>query len=183
VSFSGFETLAGGPSINELVASGAGMTFNVTGTNAGNVTGDVAFTGIGSLAGAAGNDSFVFGSSGQLTGSLAGGTGTNTLDYSARSTPVSVNLGTGTATAVTKGISAIEAIVGGSGTDTLTGTSGNDMFALTSPTAGTVAGVTFSGFEAFAGGAGNVTLSFSPPPELINKYGAHVFDSPTRRDK
>jgi Ca2+-binding RTX toxin-like protein len=79
VSFSGFETLAGGPSINELVASGAGMTFNVTGTNAGNVTGDVAFTGIGSLAGAAGNDSFVFGSSGQLTGSLAGGTGTNTL--------------------------------------------------------------------------------------------------------
>jgi hypothetical protein len=31
--------------------------------------------------------------------------------------------------------------------------------------------------------AGNVTLSFSPPPELINKYGAHVFDSPTRRDK
>jgi len=159
VSFSGFETLAGGPSINVLVASGAGMTFNVTGTNAGNVTGDVAFTGIGSLEGAAGNDSFVFGASGQLTGSLAGGTGTDTLNYSARSTPVSVNLGTGTATAVTKGISAIEAIVGGSGTDTLTGTSGDDTFALTSPTAGTVAGVTFSGFEAFAGGAGNDTLS------------------------
>jgi len=30
---------------------------------------------------------------------------------------------------------------------------------------------------------GNVTLSFSPSPELLNKYGAHVFDSPTRRDK
>ena len=31
--------------------------------------------------------------------------------------------------------------------------------------------------------AGNVTLSFNPPPELINKYGVSVFDSPTRRDK
>jgi hypothetical protein len=31
--------------------------------------------------------------------------------------------------------------------------------------------------------AGNVTLSFNPPPELINKYGSHIFDSPTRRDK
>ena len=31
--------------------------------------------------------------------------------------------------------------------------------------------------------AGNVTLSFNPPAELINKYGASVFDSPTRRDK
>lgn len=31
--------------------------------------------------------------------------------------------------------------------------------------------------------AGNVTLSFSPTAELINKYGASVFDSPTRRDK
>jgi hypothetical protein len=30
---------------------------------------------------------------------------------------------------------------------------------------------------------GNVTLSFNPPPELINKYGVYVFDSPTRRDK
>jgi hypothetical protein len=31
--------------------------------------------------------------------------------------------------------------------------------------------------------AGNVTLSFTPPAELINKYGASVFDSPTLRDK
>jgi hypothetical protein len=31
--------------------------------------------------------------------------------------------------------------------------------------------------------AGNVTLSFSPPAELINKYGASVFDPPTRTDK
>ena len=31
--------------------------------------------------------------------------------------------------------------------------------------------------------AGNVTLSFSPPPELINKYGVSVFESPTRTDK
>lgn len=31
--------------------------------------------------------------------------------------------------------------------------------------------------------AGHVTLSFSPPAELINKYGASVFDSPTLQDK
>ena len=31
--------------------------------------------------------------------------------------------------------------------------------------------------------AGNVTVSFSPPPELLNKYSQHIFDSPTRRDK
>ena len=31
--------------------------------------------------------------------------------------------------------------------------------------------------------SGNVTISFNPPAELINKYGASVFDSPTLRDK
>jgi hypothetical protein len=31
--------------------------------------------------------------------------------------------------------------------------------------------------------AGNVTLSFQPPPELVSQYGGYLFNSPTRRDK
>jgi hypothetical protein len=31
--------------------------------------------------------------------------------------------------------------------------------------------------------AGDVTLSFQPPPELISQYGGYLFNSPTRRDK
>ena len=31
--------------------------------------------------------------------------------------------------------------------------------------------------------AGNVTLSFSPPVELIDRAGGYLLNSPTRRDK
>ena len=31
--------------------------------------------------------------------------------------------------------------------------------------------------------AGNVTLSFSPPVELIDRAGGYIMHSPTRRDK
>ena len=109
----------------------AGATFTVSGTGSGryqSATDLTDFSGIESLTGGTGSDNFVFNAGGSLQGSLTGGMGMNTLDFSAVSTPVAVMLQTvsdsrfdGAVTAVTDGFTGITALLGGSGTDTLTG--------------------------------------------------------------
>lgn len=63
---------------------------------------------------------FVFEDGAIFGGTIVGGSGTNTLDYSAYTTAIAVNLGTGTATG-TSGISNISRIIGSTQNDTLTG--------------------------------------------------------------
>ena len=65
---------------------------------------------------------FVFSNGKGVTGTVTGGGGTDTLDYSLYTTGVTVNLVTGTATG-TGGISSILNVYGGSGNDTSTGNS------------------------------------------------------------
>lgn len=72
------------------------------------------------LVGGSGNDLFVFGDGAVTAGTIDGGAGSNTLDYTNYSTAVTVNLSNGTATGTT-GVSAISNIIGGQGNDTLTG--------------------------------------------------------------
>src|SRR5205814_2370905 len=94
-------TLNGGSGTNTLVAGDGTNVWTITGANAGNVsngTSTVAFASMQALTGGAGSDTFKLGSAGSVTGRLDGGGGTNTLDDSGKTTAVSVNLQTLTAT-------------------------------------------------------------------------------------
>jgi len=94
---------------NTLVGPNANETWNITGTGAGNIGGStgISFSNIQNLTGGSGADTFVFSNGKGVTGTITGGGGTNTLNYSAYTTPVSVNLTGGTATG-TGGISGIQ---------------------------------------------------------------------------
>lgn len=118
------ETIEGvvGQQNTVAVAIDAATTWNLTALNAGTVAiqaySSITFSGINDLTGAAGEDIFIF--SQAFSGTIEGGAGTNTLDYSAYATSVTANLTTHTATG-TAGIAYIQNLIGGSGNDTLTG--------------------------------------------------------------
>jgi hypothetical protein len=121
-------TIDGGFGVNTLDAlpGTAGLTFSIKSTNGGSAAGLVGtFAHIQNLLGAgAGSNVFGLSPGGSISGGLDGGFGGNNwLDYNAWKTPMSVNLATGTATAVTGGISNIQNVRGGQGGDTLIGDS------------------------------------------------------------
>jgi hypothetical protein len=88
--------------IQEFDASNYGDTFKITANTTAN------------LVGGPGADTFVFTPGATLTGSIDGGAGHNTLNYSAYTTPVHVNLAAGTATAVTGSVTNVDDAIGGS---------------------------------------------------------------------
>ena len=92
---------------------GATNTFNIVGTGSGGTP--------GSLVGDSGTNAFVFAPAATLAGGIQGG-GSSTLNDSAYTTGVTVNLGNGTngtATGVTGTVTGITAVIGGSGNDAL----------------------------------------------------------------
>jgi hypothetical protein len=115
-------TVQGGGSAGKgdtLVGSNAGNTFTLTGRDTGTLGGSaygsaVTFNGVGNLTGGSGGDTFVFTDSASLTGNIVGG-GQGTLDYSAFSGSVLVDLQTGFATRVVGTVSGIGSVFGGTG--------------------------------------------------------------------
>jgi hypothetical protein len=118
--FSGIETLDGGTGSNKLIGPNATNTWNITGTNAGNVAG-VTFSAFPNLTGGTGMDVFVFSAGKNVTGAINGGGGGDWLDYALYTTAVMVNLTTGAATGVGGGVTNIQNVRAGSGGCTLTG--------------------------------------------------------------
>jgi hypothetical protein len=114
-------TIQGGSGINTLNGPDSANTWQITGANAGALDGVVAFTSIQNLIGGSGNDVFAFNTGGSLAGTLDGGGGTNTLDYSAYLGDVTVNLQLGAATGVAGGISNIANVTGSQGNDLIVG--------------------------------------------------------------
>jgi hypothetical protein len=103
-------TLDGGSGANTLSGPAASSTFDITGANAVTL-GVISATGFGSLRGGAGDDRFVFEAGAALAGSIDGGGGTNTLDYTNYGGPFQVDLRRGTATGVARGIKNIQRVV------------------------------------------------------------------------
>jgi hypothetical protein len=92
--------------------------FSITGTDAGGGTPVAVFVNVQSVIAGAGNNAFSFSDGGSLGGALNGGAGgTNTLDYSAYTTNVIVNLQTASATGVGGSIlnNSIRNVTGGNG--------------------------------------------------------------------
>ncbi|ESA36996.1 hemagglutination activity domain protein [Leptolyngbya sp. Heron Island J] len=124
-----------------------------SGVDAGTFNG-INFAGIQTINGAGGNDQFIFGNGAVINGSLDGGTGNNTLDYSAYITDITIDLATGSAPG-TGGISNIHHVIAGSGANTLQGTAANDVVTLTDVGAGILNGTAFEGFETILPGDGD----------------------------
>ncbi|MFP4445180.1 MAG: DUF4347 domain-containing protein, partial [Desulfosudaceae bacterium] len=83
--------------------------------------------GADTLIGGTGDDTYVMTADGTDTITELAGEGIDTLDYSAYTSSVAVDLTAGTATG-TAGVSHIERVITGSAGDTLTGTDGDDTF-------------------------------------------------------
>jgi filamentous hemagglutinin family protein len=129
-SFDEIESIDGGAtSANTLInGTGAAAIFDITGNNSGNLTEAdttriIAFSNFANLTG--GNnliDTFDFSDGFGVSGTINGGSGSveDILDYEDYSTAVVVNLSTGAGTNIGGGFSGIEAVTGGSASDTFT---------------------------------------------------------------
>jgi hypothetical protein len=126
-------TLIGNPAgVNTLVGAGAACTWTLTDANSGTLGGSaigssVAFSAFQNLTGGAQADTFVMRNGGVASGDVDGGGGMTTLDYSAYSGDVVVNLQTGSATGVGGTVRNIRNVIGtsGSGTSLIVGNGGN----------------------------------------------------------
>jgi hypothetical protein len=137
-------TVSGGGGTDTLVAPDTSNIWNLTATNAGNV-GNVTFTSVQNLTGGMGSETFVFGNGAGVTGVIDGGGGFDTLDYSAYTTGVTVNLLAGTATG-TGGLANVHNVTGGPANDTITGDNADDVLSGN------------GGKDALVGGTGNDTF-------------------------
>ena len=113
------------------------------------------------LIGGKGHNRFVFEDGATFNGTITGGPegSTNTLDYSAYSNGVAVDLSAGTATG-TAGISGIQNVVGGAGHDVITGDASDNVL---------------------AGGAGNDTIAGGDGVGILFKKGRVIKKFPQER--
>jgi hypothetical protein len=151
VSFTGI-TIDGGGGANTLVGPATANTWTISGGNQGTL-GSVAFTAMQILAGGSASDVFKFQTSGSLSGSVDGGAGVNTLDYSAYKGDIAVDLALHLASLVNKramnSVSNIQNVIGSQGNDMLVGDTNANVF---------IAG---TGRNVLIGGAGADTLDAS----------------------
>ena len=128
------------------------LTFNINADGTIDVTDGIntltATANVENLIGGQGSDTFVFADGAALVGSLAAGRGEDTLDFSADTAGIVVDLDAGTSTG-TASVAAIENVRGGSGGDTITGDGGDNLI------------VGGAGDDTLVGGAGNDTVSYA----------------------
>ncbi|MFM8326397.1 MAG: hypothetical protein ACKN9U_16170, partial [Pirellulaceae bacterium] len=146
VVHSGSAIFDGGGGIDTVEAPSGSNTWSITAAAAGSLNGTLQFLQVESLQGGDGTDQFSFGLTGSLTGLVAGGAGTDTLNFSAKTAAHSINLQTNTATS-TGGFSQMESFIGGAAvTDTVIGANIANSWSITGSDSGTVNTTTsFSG--------------------------------------
>ncbi|MCE9643115.1 MAG: Ig-like domain repeat protein [Candidatus Andersenbacteria bacterium] len=126
----GNDTIDGGTGTDTIAfttnSDTSGITISITGSSSGSITtstGTSTFTRAESFVGTQYNDTFTMGASGSLTGTVNGGAGSDTIDYSSRSSALSLNMYTGVLTSISGTVSNIENLTAGSGADTIIGNS------------------------------------------------------------
>lgn len=176
-----------------LIGDDVGRAFTILGPNSGSVVGllGAGFNSVETVVGGSGQDQFSFGSSGQLSGSVDGGSGDDTIvgNNSNRVFVISgLNAGS-LAGLTTLGFAGVESLVGGSGEDTfqlvsggslvggVDGASGADKivsdgqgrtYALSGMGAGGMDGIdSFAGIESIQAGSGEDELRGD---QLANTY-------------
>jgi uncharacterized repeat protein (TIGR01451 family) len=167
--FTSIGSLVGDSAVAEtLVGPNTNQTWSILGANSGTVAG-ASFQAFANLTGGTGNDGFQFADGASLSGTLNGGGGSNTADYSAYSSALTVNLTTAqtrvtsTAAIVTGGLVNLQTYTGSSGgSDTLAGPNATTTWAISGSNAGTAGSTNFSGFGNLLGGTKADTFRFTP---------------------
>ncbi|MBD1920027.1 CHAT domain-containing protein, partial [Microcoleus sp. FACHB-831] len=157
-----------------LVGPNQDTTWNITSKDEGNITGfpkGLTYYSIENLTGGTLNDTFIFTFTPNISGKIDGGVGFDILNYSAHTTPVTVNLATGAVN--------IESVIGTQYSDTIIGANTNNNWNITGSNAGNVNGtLNFSSFENLTGGTLNDTFTFSAAASISGKIdGATGFDT------
>lgn len=147
----GVEQFNGGSAADSVTGANVATTWTLTGLGSGN-NGAVSYSSFENLNGGNQADVFHIAAASVLSGNLAGGGGSDTLQYDT-SSGSTVNLQSLTATGIGGVFSSIAAFIGGSGSDLLIATNTNSTWIVTSATGGTVKGTPFSGFESLRGGS------------------------------
>ncbi|MEX2149864.1 MAG: LEPR-XLL domain-containing protein [Steroidobacteraceae bacterium] len=156
-------TVRGGEGDDTLIAADIDNTWTITGEDAGELNGQ-GFVEIENLTGGAANDTFIF-AGGSISGTIDGGGGVNTFDYSSRTSNVTVDLEAGAATDVAAMLN-VTRVVGGTGNDTLIGRNEDSVWTVGGPNAGSVGGFEFAQVENVTGGAGSDSFVFAQDARL-----------------
>jgi hypothetical protein len=158
-TFADINRFIGSSNADTLVGDNANSAWVISSPNAGTV-GAAAFSSFENLTGGTAGDTFSFHSGGSLSGNLDGGGGTNALDYSSTSGPVTVNLAAQTASDVGGTIAQLQHFAGSTGSDLLIGPAGPQTYALSGANSGSVGGSAFSSFENLTGTGNGNTFAF-----------------------
>jgi acrosin len=136
-------------------------------TGSGNDIFNINSTAVINLNGGTGNDAFNFNAGGSLTGTIDGGAGANTLNYTTYYAPVTYNLESGTVSGLTGTLASIQDFVGSAYSDTIVGQNSGTTFNVTGANSGNINGVlSFSNVENLKGGTGNDTFAVSGSASL-----------------
>jgi len=164
------------------LGAGVGNVWTITANNAGNINGTFTFSSIENLTGGPENDTFTFANGKGVSGQIDGGdtTNFNTLDYSAYTTAINVNLTTGVATNIGGSVINITDILGGSGNDVLTGnTNGNLIWG----NGGNDIINGMGGNDILVGGSGNDTITAGAGENLLlGGSGSDIISGGTGQD-
>ena len=133
----------GGGANFDIGNASASATYNITGVDAGNVSGSN-FTGFGNISGGSGNDTFYFSNSGEVD-NIDGEGGTNTLNISGR-TSGTIDLAAQTSTNISGNYANITELVGGGANFDIGNASASATYNITGVDAGNVSGSNFTGF-------------------------------------
>ena len=160
-----FDGGAGTDTVRTLAGANA---WNLTGTGIGTLNTSFSYLAIESMQGGSGDDQFVLGVNGKVTGTVRGGDGSDTLNLSAKTLAHTINLQTNTATS-TGGIGGIESFIGGNSAsiiDVLIGANSATNWLINGANAGTLTSqatnpVSFSGFESLTGGTAVDAFTFT----------------------
>ncbi len=158
-AFAGIEAFIGSAAPDSLQGPNAANTWSISGANTGNV-GGAGWSSFENLIGGTLSDTFVFADAAGVSGIINGGGNTDTLDYAAYTTAITVNLASGAATG-TGGVLSIERFIGGSASDTLIGPNALNQWHVTGNNAGDVSGTTF--FNSFENLTGNANSDWYVP--------------------
>ena len=170
--FAGIEGFVGSNLVDTLIAANGANTWTATGYDSGTVNA-VQFQSFENWTGGSGDDTIKLASVGGLYGVLDGAGGVNTLDYSAFTTPVAVDLSAGSATTVNGSVANIDNVFGGAGADMLVGDAGDNI--LLGNAGDDVLDGGPGGNDVLVGGAGSDTLTGSSGRNiLIGGLGADV---------
>ncbi|MFO0928640.1 MAG: hypothetical protein U0736_16725 [Gemmataceae bacterium] len=165
-AFTGIDRFIGGGAADTLVGPAASALWSLTGADSGSVSGGSTYVGFENLAGGGGIDTFRLAAGATVSGIVAGGGGSDVLDFSASAAAVTFDLRTATASGVS-GFTSIETLVGGSNSDTLFGPNGATAWTVSGADTGTVAGIAFSAVENLTGGSAVDTFAVADGVRLV----------------